>query len=56
MSFVPENVLFVSESGVKTAEDVFAVKRSGADAVLIGEALMTAEDKSEKLRDLKKLL
>ena len=54
--FVPENVLFVSESGVKTAEDVLAVKRSGADAVLIGEALMTAEDKSEKLRDLKKLL
>ena len=49
---VPEDVLFVSESGVKTAEDVAALRTAGADAVLIGEALMKAPDKKQKLREL----
>ncbi|MBR7007367.1 MAG: indole-3-glycerol phosphate synthase TrpC [Ruminococcus sp.] len=52
-SLVPKDVLFVSESGINTAEDVRAVKQAGADAVLIGEALMRAPDISEKLRELK---
>ena len=42
---VPENVLFVSESGIKDAEDVRRVRAAGADAVLIGETLMRAQDK-----------
>ena len=50
---VPEDVLFVSESGVKNAEDVAALRAAGADAVLIGEALMTAPDKKQKLRELR---
>ena len=50
---VPEEVLFVSESGVKTAEDVAALRAAGADAVLIGEALMKAPDKKQKLRELR---
>ena len=50
---VPEDVLFVSESGVKTAEDVAALRAAGADAVLIGEALMKAPDKKQKLRELR---
>lgn len=53
---VPPGVLFVSESGVKTAEDVAAVRAMGADAVLIGETLMRAADKTAKLRELKGLL
>ena len=53
---VPPDVLFVSESGVKTAEDVKLLRDCGADAVLIGETLMRAPDKTEKLRELKKLL
>lgn len=52
-SLVPKDVLFVSESGINTAEDIRAVKQAGADAVLIGEALMRAPDISEKLRELK---
>ena len=52
-SLVPKDVLFVSESGINTAEDVRTVKQAGADAVLIGEALMRAPDISEKLRELK---
>ena len=53
---VPPEVLFVSESGVRTAEDVAAVRAMGADAVLIGETLMRALDKTAKLRELKGLL
>ena len=55
-SRIPQNVLFVSESGVKTAEDVAGLAAIGADAVLIGETLMRAPDKAAKLRELKGLL
>ena len=53
---IPQDVLFVSESGVKTAEDVAQIAAIGADAVLIGETLMRAPDKSSKLQELKGLL
>jgi len=53
---VPEGTIFVSESGVKTAEDVKGLRDMGADAVLVGETLMRAEDKSKKLAELKSLL
>lgn len=52
-ALIPGNVLFVSESGVKTAEDVAALKKIGADAVLIGETLMKAGDKKARLAELK---
>ncbi|MDE7364244.1 MAG: indole-3-glycerol phosphate synthase TrpC [Ruminococcus sp.] len=50
---VPNDVCFVSESGVKSAEDIARLREIGADAVLIGETLMRAEDKPAKLRELK---
>lgn len=50
---VPQDIIFVSESGVKTAEDITLLRESGVDAVLIGEALMKAADKSAKLAELK---
>ena len=50
---IPEDVLFVSESGVRNAQDVAALREIGADAVLIGETLMRAPDKKAKLRELK---
>ena len=53
---VPKDILFVSESGVKTAEDVKAIYDMGADAVLVGETMMKAEDKKEKLIELKGML
>ena len=52
-SLVPADVLFVSESGVKDAADVAALRELGADAVLVGEALMRAPDKKAKLRELR---
>lgn len=55
-SRIPKKALFVSESGVKTAEDVAQLAAIGADAVLIGETLMRAPDKTAKLQELKGLL
>ena len=53
---IPEGVLFVSESGVQSAEDVSRLREAGADAVLVGEALMRASDKKKKLAKLRELV
>ena len=50
---IPKDVVFVSESGVKTPEDVQLLREVGADAVLIGETLMRAADKKQKLNELR---
>lgn len=52
-NLVPSNVLFVSESGVKSPDDIRAIKKFGADAVLIGEMLMRETDKKGLLERLK---
>lgn len=53
---IPRDVLFVSESGVSSAEDVARLRDIGADAVLIGETLMRAPDKKAKLAELRGVL
>ena len=50
---IPREVLFVSESGVSGPEDVVKLAQIGADAVLVGEALMRAEDKKQMLLNLR---
>lgn len=50
---IPRDILFVSESGVNSAADVARLQDIGADAVLIGEALMRATDKKAKLDELR---
>lgn len=50
---VPQGVLFVSESGIKTASDVQAARDLRTDAVLVGETLMRASDKAAKLAELR---
>ena len=50
---VPNDIIFVSESGVKTPEDVQKLRNIGANAVLVGETLMRAENKREMLFKLK---
>ena len=50
---IPRGVLFVSESGVNSAEDVGRLREIGTDAVLIGEILMRAPDKKAKLDELR---
>lgn len=51
---VPPEILFVAESGIKTAADVQALREIGADAVLIGELLMRAENRSAMLAELRR--
>ena len=48
-SIVPEDVLFVSESGIKSTGDVAMLKANKTDAVLIGESLMRSDNKREQL-------
>lgn len=50
---VPENILFVAESGIKTREDIKILLENKVNAVLIGEALMTSNDKKAYLNKLK---
>ena len=50
---IPPGVLFVSESGVRDASDVHRLREIGADAVLVGEALMRAADRRAKLIELR---
>ena len=50
---VPENILFVAESGIKTREDIRILLENKVNAVLIGEALMTSSDKKAYLNKLK---
>ncbi|MBR4993619.1 MAG: indole-3-glycerol phosphate synthase TrpC [Lachnospiraceae bacterium] len=52
-ALIPKDVVFVSESGVKDAEDIKILREIGADAVLVGEALMKAPDKKAKLNELR---
>ncbi len=46
---VPDDVLLVSESGIKSPEDARRALEAGANAVLIGEALMRAHDPSREI-------
>ena len=50
---VPDDVIFVGESGVKTSDDIRKLLENNVDAVLIGESMMRAKDKKAFLADLK---
>lgn len=49
---VPEGVLVVSESGIRTGEDVRRLADAGVDAMLVGEALMAGENPARKIAEL----
>jgi len=49
---IPEGILCVSESGIETADDIRRLREVGVDAVLVGTALMKAEDIGAKIKEL----
>ena len=49
---VEDDTILVSESGVKTRDDVLRLQRAGARALLIGETLMRADDIAAKIESL----
>lgn len=52
-SLIPEDVIYVSESGIKDYKDVKKLRDLGVNALLVGETLMRAKNKKEKLDELK---
>ncbi len=53
MNYIPHDKAVVSESGIKTAQDMKYLKDLGADAVLIGETFMRAGSIKEKINELR---
>lgn len=49
---VPDNVLFVSESGIRTGGDVAKLAAHRVDGVLIGETMMVAGNRVESLQQM----
>lgn len=49
---IPEGIVKIGESGLKTHEDLLKVKSAGADGFLIGTTLMRAQDPGAKLKEL----
>ena len=49
---IPQDKITVSESGIKNYQQVQTLENAGFDAILIGESLIRAEDKKEKIRSL----
>ena len=54
-SMVPENIIFVSESGIKTYDDIKTLEENNVDAVLVGETLMRSHDKRKTFEILQGL-
>jgi len=50
---VPDDVVLVAESGVRTRQDIDRLSRAGANAFLVGGALLEADDPGQKLRELR---
>ncbi|NQT23654.1 MAG: indole-3-glycerol phosphate synthase TrpC [Candidatus Omnitrophica bacterium] len=50
--FIPDSKVKVSESGIRTYEDVMFMKSLGINAVLIGEVFMEAADIAAKIREM----
>jgi indole-3-glycerol phosphate synthase len=49
---VPKEKIVVSESGIRSRKDVEKLRKWGVDAVLVGEALVTASDVRTKMKEL----
>ncbi len=49
---VPAGTVVVAESGITRADDVERLERAGVDAILVGEALMRADDPVRAVREL----
>ena len=51
--FIPENKILISESGIKTAQDIKMLKDNGFNGALIGESMMLSKDKKAFLAQLR---
>jgi len=51
-ALVPESITFISESGIRTAEDVRRLREAGVNAILVGESLLRQSDPAAAIRNL----
>jgi len=49
---IPDDRIIVSESGIKSRDDVVKLEQAGVDAILVGESLMREKDIGKKVREL----
>jgi indole-3-glycerol phosphate synthase len=49
---IPDGVIAISESGIKSSEDLQRLRDAGYRGALIGETLMVVEDRAQRLREL----
>ena len=54
--YIPEDVIFVAESGIKSKEDIRKLYDNKVNAVLMGESLMRSPDKKTFIESLRELL
>lgn len=52
MGHMPKGMTLVAESGIKDRADILELEKAGIDAVLVGEAIVTATDPSLKIKKL----
>lgn len=53
-ALAPADVIFIAESGIKTAEDIRVLREAKVNGVLIGETLMRSSNKKQMLDSLKR--
>jgi indole-3-glycerol phosphate synthase len=53
LPLIPRGIVRVAESGIRSRADVERMEAAGADAVLVGESLMLADDPTEAVRRLR---
>ncbi len=49
---IPSETRVISESGIKSSEDVRLLRKAGVDGILVGEILMRSPDPASKIREL----
>ncbi len=49
---IPDDRTVVSESGIRTRDDVQLLQKAGVDAILVGESLMREKDIGKKIKEL----
>lgn len=52
LPLIPEEIVVISESGIRTQDDVHLLQQAGANGVLVGESLMAAQDPAALMRQL----
>ncbi|WP_409200338.1 indole-3-glycerol phosphate synthase TrpC [Methanobrevibacter sp. DSM 116169] len=51
--YIPEDIIFISESGIKNKEDIAILKNNNINGVLIGETLMKSNNKVQLIKEFK---